>query len=82
MTAPKGCLVKVSGTVAGQRAIPSLTLALPRGASTPITVKLSKSTAKRLKKKGGSLRFTAQTALSSLPSDSMSVTVKRPKKKR
>ena len=51
-TAPKGCLIKVSGTVAGQKAIPSLTLALPRGASTPVTVTLSKSTAKRLKKKG------------------------------
>jgi mucin-2 len=82
MSAPKGCLVKVSGTVAGQKAIPSLTLALPRGASAPVTVKLNKSTAKRLRKKGGSLRFSAQTALSTLPTASQIVKVKRPKQKR
>ncbi len=81
-SAPKGCLVKLSGKVAGQRAMPAMTVALPRGSTTPVTVKLNRSTAKRLKKKGGSVQFTAHTALSSLSSVSKSVKVKRPRTKR
>lgn len=71
--------MKVSGKVAGQRAMPALVLALPGGASTPVTVKLSERTARRLRTKGGSLRFSAQTLPSSLPAVSSSVRVKRPK---
>jgi hypothetical protein len=76
-TAPKGCLVKVSAKVAGKTAMRSTTLALPRGKSTPVTITLSKSTTRRLKTKGGSLKITARTALSSLPSATRTLKVKR-----
>ncbi|MEA2151688.1 MAG: hypothetical protein QOD69_3518, partial [Solirubrobacteraceae bacterium] len=82
LSAPRACLVKVSGTVPGDTAVPSLNFALPPGASTPVTVKLAKSSTRYLKKRGGSLRFTAQTALSSLPSTSQIVKVKRTSKQR
>ncbi len=80
--APKGCLVQVSGKVAGRRAMPALLTALPKGTSSPVTVKLAKSAARRLRTKGGSLRLSAQTALSSLPTATKTVKVKRPKKRR
>jgi hypothetical protein len=77
-SAPRGCLVKVSGAIAGEPAIPGVMMALPRGASTPVTVKLTKSATKRLLKKGGFVQFTAQTALSSLPASTQAVKVDRP----
>ena len=81
-TAPKGCLVNVSAKVAGKKAMRAVTMALPRGASTPVTVTLSKSTTKRLKTKGGSLSITAKTALSSLSSATKTLKVKRLKTKK
>jgi len=81
-SAPKGCLVQISAKIAGKKAIRSVTVALPSGKSTPVTVTLSRSTTKRLKKKGGSLSVTAKTALSTLGAVTESVKVKRPKKKR
>jgi hypothetical protein len=78
--APKGCLVRVTGAVAGQAAIPSLMLALPRGASTPVTVKLNKSTTRNLRDKGGAVSFKVETAKSSLAADTQIVKVKRLKK--
>ena len=81
-TAPKGCLVKVSAQAAGKTAGRAKTLALLRGRSTTITVKLSKSTTRRLKSRGGTLKVTAQTALSSLPSATRTLKVKRLKKAR
>ncbi len=75
--APKGCLVKVSAKIAGRTAMRSTTVVLPRGRSAPVTVTLSRSTTKRLKRKGGSLKIVAQTALSSLPSASRTLKVKR-----
>lgn len=81
-TAPKGCLVNVGAKVAGKKAMRTMTLALPRGASTPFTVTLSKSTTRRLKTKGGSLTITAKTALSSLSPATRTLKVKRLKTKR
>ncbi len=54
-----------------------MTLTLPKGASTPVTVALSKSAATRLRKKGGSLQVTVQTALSSPTPVTQTVMVKR-----
>ncbi len=82
ITAPKGCLVQLSAKIAGQKAIRTTTVALARGKSSPVTVTLSKSTTKRLKKKGGSLAVTAKTALSTLGAAKQTVRVKRPKSKR
>ena len=79
-TAPKGCLVKVSAKIAGKSVMRSMTVVLPKGKSSPITVTLSKSTTRRLKAKGGSLKITAATALSSLPSATRTLKVKRLKK--
>jgi len=79
-SAPKGCLVKLSAKAAGSSAMRSMTLAIPRGKATPVTVTLSRSTTRRLKSKGGSLKITAQTVLSSLPAASRTLKVKRLKK--
>ena len=76
-SAPKGCLVKVSAKVAGKSAMRSMTMVLPRGRSAPVTVTFSKSTTRRLRTKGGTLKITAQTALSSLPAASRTLKVKR-----
>jgi hypothetical protein len=76
-TAPKGCLVKVSAKIAGKSAMRSMTVVLPRGKSSPVRVTFSKSTTRRLKTKGGSLKITAQTALSSLPAATRTLKVKR-----
>lgn len=76
-TAPKGCLVKVSAKIAGKSAMRSMTVVLPRGKASPVTVTFSKSTTKRLKTKGGTLRIRAQTALSSLPAATRTLKVKR-----
>jgi hypothetical protein len=80
--APKGCLVQVSGRVAGRRAARPQLLALVKGTSARVSVKLSRSAARRLRTKGGSLRLSAQTALSSLPTVTKTVKVKRPRKRR
>lgn len=82
VSAPKGCLVQLSAKVSGQKAIRATTVALARGKSTPVTVTLNKSTAKRLKKKGGSLTVVAKTALSTLGHCTQTVKVKKPKAKR
>jgi hypothetical protein len=79
-TAPKGCLVKVSAKIAGKSVMRTMTLVLLRGKSAPISVSLSKSTTRRLKAKGGSVKITAATALSSLPSATRTLKVKRLKK--
>jgi len=76
-TAPKGCLVKVSAKIAGKSAMRSVTVVLPRGKSSSVRVTFSKSTTRRLKKKGGTLKITAKTALSSLPSATRTLKVKR-----
>jgi Mg/Co/Ni transporter MgtE len=81
-SAPKGCLVQLSAKIAGQKAIRTTTVALASGKSSPVTVTLSKSTTKRLKKKGGSLQVTAKTALSTLAASTQTVKVKKPKTKR
>ena len=79
-TAPKGCLVKVSAKIAGKSVMRTMTLALAKGRSSPITVTLSRSTTRRLKSKGGPLKITATTSFSSLPSASRTLKVKRLKK--
>ena len=59
-----------------------MTLALPSGRSTSVTVTLSKSVTRRLRKKGGTLRVTAATALSTLGSVTQTAKVNKPKAKR
>ena len=65
-TAPKGCLVTLDGTAAGKKAFTKKTVVIVRNVKKTFTVKLTSTVAKRLKKKGGSVKVTAQTALSSL----------------
>ena len=81
-TAPIGCLVRLGAKIAGQKAMRNMMLALPGGRSTNVTVTLSKSTARRLRAKGGTLRVTATTALSTLGSMTQSVKVEKPEAKR
>ena len=81
-SAPKGCLVQLSAKIAGKKAIRTTVVALASGRSTPVTVTLSKSTTRRLKAKGGSLKITAKTALSTLGASSRTLKVKRLKTKK
>lgn len=81
-SAPKGCLVQVAGKVADRRAFSTKNVLLLRGTSKTITAKLTKTAAKRLKARGGSLRLTASTVQSSLGSASKTVKVKAPRKRR
>jgi len=73
--APKGCLVMLSGVVAGKKAFTFKPFILLRNVSQTFTVKLSKTATTRLKKKGGALKVTAATSFSTLGSVSKSVRV-------
>ncbi|MFP5363644.1 MAG: hypothetical protein ACLGI5_13045 [Thermoleophilia bacterium] len=81
-SAPKGCLVQLSAKIAGRKAIRTTIVALASGRSTPVTVTLSKSTTRRLKARGGSLKVTAKTALSTLGASSRTLKVRRLKTKK
>lgn len=78
VTAPKGCITRVSGLVAGRKAMAAKDVLLIKGTSETVRVSLSSAAAKRLKAKGGSLKLTARTALSSLPSATKTTKVKAP----
>lgn len=80
-SSPKGCLVTVSGKIAGKKAITKKTVLLARDAKRTFTVKLTSSAAERLRTKGGSLKLTAATVQSSLGSASKTAKVKAPGKK-
>jgi hypothetical protein len=73
--APKGCYARVSGKVAGRKAMTPKDFLLARNSSQNGSVRLSASAAKRLKSKGGTLALTTQT-LSSLPAVTKNTRVK------
>lgn len=81
-SSPKGCYVRLTAKVAGRKAAKPKLVLLGRNSAQTVTVRLTKSAAKRLKRRGGKLRMTALTALSSLPQSTKTTTVKRPKKRR
>lgn len=78
---PKGCYVRITGKVAGRRAMTPKFFLLAPNSTQSATVRLTRTAAKRLRTKGGSLRLTALTALSSLPQTSKTTRVKAPRKK-
>ena len=80
--APKGCLVTLKGTVAGKKAFADKQVIVMRTLKSTVTLKLTKAVASRLKKKGGSLKVSAQTSFSSLAATSKTVKVAKPKVKR
>ena len=75
--APKGCLVTLKGSVAGKRAFAGKTIVIKRNASKTLSVKLTTVVTRRLKKKGGTLKVSALTALSSLPATTKTVKIAR-----
>lgn len=79
-SAPKGCLVRVTGKVGGKKGTATKDLLLLRNTSQTITVRLSSAAVKRLKQKGGTVQLTAKTVQSSLGASSKSARVKAPKK--
>lgn len=80
--APKGCLVRVSGQLAGKRAMAAKDMLLLRNTSKTVRVKLVSSATKRLRKKGGTLRLSARTVQSTLGTATKSAKVAKPKRKR
>jgi hypothetical protein len=81
-TAPKGCVVKVSASLANKKVLKPTWIAVLSGKSTKVTVKLAKSATTRLKSKGGTLKFTAATATSTTGAVSKSLKVKKVAKKK
>ncbi len=76
-TAPKGCVVKVSASLANKKVLKPKWIAVLSGKSTKVRVKLTKSATKRLKSKGGTLKFRAATATSTSGAVLKSLKVKK-----
>ena len=72
----------LKGTVAGKKAFADKQVIVMRALKSTVTLKLTKAVASRLKKKGGSLKVTAQTSFSSLAATTKTVKVAKPKVKR
>lgn len=75
--APVGCVVTLKGVVAGKKAFAGKPFILLRKAKRTLTMKLSTAATRRLKKKGGSLRVSALTMFSTLPTATKTVRVAR-----
>jgi hypothetical protein len=75
--APVGCVVTLKGVVAGRKAFAGKPFVLLRKAKRTLTTKLSGATTRHLKKKGGSLRVSALTMFSTLPTTTKTVRVAR-----
>lgn len=75
--APKGCLVTLSGVIAGKPAFAGKTIVVLRKVTKTITVTLSKATTSRLNKKGGAIKVSAATAFSSLSATTKTVRLTR-----
>lgn len=80
---PRGCFVRVSGQLAGRKAMAHKFLLLAPNSVQTTTVKLTSAATKRLKSKGGTVRLKTVTAASSIPRASKNATaIKAPKKKK
>jgi len=75
--APAGCVVTLKGVLAGKKAFAGKRFILLRKAKRTFTMKLSTAATRRLKKKGGSLKVSALTMFSSLPTTTKTVRVAR-----
>ncbi|MBA3327583.1 MAG: hypothetical protein H0T43_04700, partial [Solirubrobacterales bacterium] len=79
--APKGCLVKVNAQVAGKRAAKGKWALLLRNTSQTVKMRLTSTAAKRLRTKGGAVRMSARTYLTSMSTVSKTFRVKRPRRR-
>ena len=77
-----GCVIALQNAAAASTTKKAKWLALMPGTSKTVTFKLSPATARKLKRRGGRIYFTASTLGSSLEPTTRSATVKKPKKRR
>lgn len=80
--APKGCVVKVSATLAGKKVLKPTWIAVLRGKSAKVKVQLPRTATSRLAKKGGTITFRAATATSTRGAVTKTLKVKKPAKKK
>lgn len=75
--APVGCLVNLTSDVAGRRSSTKKAVAFLKGTQKRFKIRLTKAAAKRLSRRGGTVRVKARTVASTLASSTKSKKVRR-----